>query len=322
MANKNKASKNKKNKTLNKKTKQKKIKNTKNSKENKTTKNKTKKQTQEKTKIKKKLNLRVFGLLTIIFLIAELLGIFVAQRLIELGIKGSTITGDPNNPLEAIYLITMILFVTGIIIFLIKHKKQKKFLWLFEILAVFATTTIVFGVIIQDDFIVLLIALMLIILRLKNKKNVWLRDLVSIIAVAGAGAIIGVSIGIFPVLLFITLLSIYDFIAVFKTKHMLELGKSVTKQNMAFTIAMPTKEHKFELGNGDLVIPLVVVASVLASPFFTNNFLVALLCLVGSYIGLIFSIYIVAKKKIALPALPPQTIIMLIIIGIAFLLGL
>jgi presenilin-like A22 family membrane protease len=265
---------------------------------------------------------KVFVLLTILFLIAESLGLFVTTKLITLGIKGSTITGDMNNPLEAIYLILMILLMTGLMLILLKYKKQRKFLWLIEILAIFGTSIIVLSTIIPDDFIVLIITFLLIILRQKNRKNVMLRNVISIIAIAGAGSLIGISFGFVPILLFVTLLAIYDFIAVFKTKHMVALGKAVVSENLAFTVAMPTKEHNFELGNGDLVIPLVISASVIANGFFNNNILVALLCLIGSYVGLVFSIYIVKTKKIALPALPPQIFLILIIIGISFLLRL
>jgi hypothetical protein len=103
---------------------------------------------------------------------------------------------------------------------------------------------------------------------------------------------------------------------------MVTLGKAVTKQNFAFTIAMPTKEHTFELGNGDLVIPLMVASSILVNAQFVNNSLVSALCLIASFIGLCISIYLVSQKKIAMPALPPQTALMLIVIGTAMLIGL
>lgn len=258
-----------------------------------------------------------------LFAISQSLGLIIANNLINLGIKSAPITGDLNNPLEAVYLIFMILLMTGFLLILIKYKKQRKLLWVVEGLAIFATITIVFSSFFpENDFLVLLIALVIIVYRYTHKQSVMFRNFVSIIAIAGAGALIGISLGVLVVLLFISLLSIYDFIAVFKTKHMVELGKNVTKQNLAFTVSMPTKEHGFELGNGDLVIPLILASSIIANGFFYNNFLVAILCLIGSLIGLIISIYIVSVKKIPLPALPPQTVLMIIIVGISFLIGL
>ncbi len=284
---------------------------------------KEKKIMEENEATKSWLEKKVFLMLLTIFVISQALGLIVANNLIKLGVKSMPITGDMNNPLEAIYLIGMILLMTTIILIIIKYKKQKKLLWFVEGMAIFATTTIVFSSFLpSDDFIVLILALIILAYRYTHTQNILFRNFVSIIAIAGAGAIIGVSLGVIVVLLFITMLSIYDFIAVFKTKHMVELGKSVVKQNLAFTVAMPTKKHGFELGNGDLIIPLVLASSIMANGFFNNNFLVAILCLIGSLIGLITSIYVVSTKKIPLPALPPQTIIMIIIIGISFLIGL
>lgn len=282
-----------------------------------------KKAIKENEKIQKNwLNKKIFLILITIFVITQTLGILVANNLLSLGIKSSPITGDMNNPLEAIYLIFIILLMTTIILWIIKHKKQKKFLWLFEGIAIFATSTIVLGSFLKNDFVVFIFVLIILAYRYTHKQNILFKNFVSIIAIAGAGSLIGVSLGVIVVIIFMILLSIYDFIAVFKTKHMIELGKNVVKQNLAFTITMPTKKHSFELGNGDLIIPLILATSIIANGFFNNNFLVAILCLIGSLIGLIISIYLVSIKKISLPALPPQTIIMIIIIVISILIRL
>ena len=53
-----------------------------------------------------------------------------------------------------------------------------------------------------------------------------------------------------------------------------------------------------------------------------NNYLIASLCLGASFIGLVISIYTVSIKKIPMPALPPQTLLMLAVIGAAMILGL
>jgi presenilin-like A22 family membrane protease len=269
------------------------------------------------------LDKKVFLMLTILFFFSQSIGLLVANNLLTLGIKSTPITGDINNPLEAVYLIGMILLMTILLLVVLKYKKQRKLLWLFEGIAIFTTSTIVFGSFFPaDDILVLIIVLAILAYRYTHKNNVLFRNFVSIVAIAGAGALIGISLGVIVIIIFILLLSVYDFIAVFKTKHMVTIGKSVTKQNLAFTVSMPTKKHGFELGNGDLIIPLILASSIIANGFFNNNFLVAILCLIGSLIGLITSIYVVSTKKIPLPALPPQTIIMIIIIGISFLIGL
>lgn len=268
-------------------------------------------------------NKEVFILLTIVFLIVECIGLFTAVSLYNQGFSEPPFGDNVNDPINAIGLFVTILIMTGFILLVIKFKKERRFLILVETLAIFSTTILVLQAIIPNkDMVILLLALLLIVIRNIDRENLIVRNISGGIAIAGAGALLGISIGLLPVLLFIIILAIYDIVAVFGTKHMVTMGKAVTKQNFAFTIAMPTKEHTFELGNGDLVIPLMVAASIFVNANFLNNALVSALVLIASFIGLCISIYLVSQKRIAMPALPPQTLLMLIVIGSAIILGL
>jgi presenilin-like A22 family membrane protease len=104
------------------------------------------------------------------------------------------------------------------------------------------------------------------------------------------------------------------------------MGKEMTKNNLAFTVAMPTKEHTFEMGTGDLVIPLTFAVSVMAFGFDATgviSLIPSAMVLFGSLIGLLWTIdYSSRNIGTALPALPPQTLCMLIMFGIAMFTGL
>ncbi|MCX6803550.1 MAG: presenilin family intramembrane aspartyl protease [Candidatus Diapherotrites archaeon] len=265
---------------------------------------------------------QVILLLTVVFLITQAAGLFIAKTLFDLGLQQAPFTENINDIANAAYLFGMILIMTIVLLIVLKFRRTKNLLWLVEGLAVFSTTTIVFSAFFPtQDTLVILITAIVLILRYGLRKNQLIRNAVSIIAITGAGAFIGISLGFVPIIAFITALAIYDIIAVFYTKHMVTIGKEVVKNNFAFTIAFPTKKHKFELGNGDLVIPLMVASSILVNGPFKMNSLVAGLCLVASFIGLLLSIYSVSKWKRAMPALPPQTALMIIVLVIAFLAG-
>lgn len=280
-------------------------------------------ESKKKNKIKEIPNINIFLLLGFFFIITQSIGLFVANKFIELNVKAQLFTEDSNDPINAIYLFLMILLMTGIILLILKFRKKNNFLWIIEALAILSTSIIVFSAFFENnDLIVLFFVGIIFITRYLNKENILIKNIVSIIAISGAGAMVGISIGLIPVLIFIFILAIYDLIAVFGTKHMVTLGKAVTKDNFAFTITMPTKQHKFELGNGDLVIPLVTATSILASGWFNNNYLVSALVLIFSFIGLVFAIHIVSTKKIALPALPPQVFLTILVIIIATIIGL
>jgi len=268
------------------------------------------------------LDKKVFAQLGVIFFLTQTIGLYIATVLLLSGIQAKAFTDDINDPINAFLLILEILIFTGILLLILKHKKKGNFLWLIEGFTVFLTSWIVFSVLFFNDTLGVAAALLILYYRYTHKESVRFRNFVSIITIAGAGGLIGMALGLVPVLIFIILLSIYDLVAVFGTKHMVTIGKAVTKKNLAFTVSMPSKNHTFELGNGDLVIPLITAVSVYANGLFINNGLVAGLVLGASFIGLLLSIYSVGVKKIPMPALPPQTVLMIIVIGVAILLGL
>ena len=274
------------------------------------------------------MNKKLITQLILLFVITQGLGLVTGNFLINEDIHATLINEDPEAIENSIGLIVWILLFTGILLLLIKFAPE----WLFyllikgiESLAIFGTTLIVLSVFLADGIIVLSLAILLVALRIIFKNNVLLRNISSIFAAAGAGALIGASMGVVPIIVFIVLLSVYDLIAVFKTKHMVTLAKGVTKKNLSFSFAMPTKEHQFELGTGDMVIPLAFAVSVLGVAKAGANgaevFLPAILILFASLIGLIATLhYTSLKKGRAMPALPLQTLLMIIIFGITTLL--
>src|SRR5205814_2131485 len=52
-------------------------------------------------------------------------------------------------------------------------------------------------------------------------------DFVGLLVAGASAALLGISLGLLPVLILLTGLAIYDFVAVYKTKHMLSLADTV-----------------------------------------------------------------------------------------------
>ncbi|NIO44121.1 MAG: hypothetical protein GTN36_01005 [Candidatus Aenigmarchaeota archaeon] len=141
------------------------------------------------------------------------------------------------------------------------------------------------------------------------------QNVAAIISGSGAGALLGVLLGITPCIIFMMILSVYDFVSVFITKHMVKMAKAITERPMAFTIAAPhkfkkakyiphkgakKKVHVFQLGLGDIVIPLMFSVSIL------NKFTIfhSIITVIGSLIGLLLLTLYITRKPRALPALP------------------
>ncbi len=286
----------------------------------------------------RQLMLQLIGL----FLIVQALGIAVAINLIGMGLSVPIVTENPEDVVNAAGLFVYILIFTGALLLMILFMKRKPLYWLMkllELIAVFATSTIVFSVF-MPEIIAFALAFLIVLSRIIYAQNVLLRNVASVLAVSGAGAVIGVSLGVLPVMVFIALLAVYDLIAVFKTKHMVVMAKSITKMNLAFTFAMPARgeliaeapggrkkgklvkvpAHMFELGTGDMVIPLMFASSAMnASALAFPLYLVpALLILLGSIAGLVITVdYSSRHVGKALPALPLQVVIMLVLYSVA-----
>jgi presenilin-like A22 family membrane protease len=260
----------------------------------------------------------VFVMLGVIFLLTQALGLFVGSHLIQNEIHArGIISDDPEDVANSVGLFFYILFFTALLLIVIKFFKKFSGILLraIETVAVFAASLIVFSAF-SDSVIIFVPALALVFLRLFYSKNILIRNISTVIAVSGAGALLGVSLGVLPVLVFIIILSVYDFVAVFKTKHMITLAKEISSKNLSFMYAIPSHERTFELGAGDLVVPLVFAVSVLSkyseTSSFPMNFFPSLAILVASFAGLLFTIHYCAKNPgKGLPALPLQTALMI-----------
>ncbi|MFH0970030.1 MAG: presenilin family intramembrane aspartyl protease [Candidatus Diapherotrites archaeon] len=257
------------------------------------------------------------------FLIVNILGLWVGYNIIQQDIQPTIVNDNPEDPINSFGLIGYMLVGTIFILLAIKFFPDNVLYWVLkatEVLALVITAFITFWAFVPEEFAILL-AVALITTRVFLPQYLILRNVSSIIATVGVGSMLGSSIGVFPVIIFLVLLGIYDYIAVFKTKHMVTMAKAVAKKNLSFTFALPTKKHQFELGTGDLVMPLVFSVSVLNDsimrgllwPYAT---LPSLLILIASFIGLAFTMDYGSKNiGKALPALPLQVGLMILTYG-------
>jgi len=251
-----------------------------------------------------------FALLSI-FVIVQILGIYCGYQYLQL-IKAGEIEGAFQNPesvSNSLFLFVYILLMTGVLLLIIRFKKS--LLRIFEALAIFFASWIAFDFLIPYWFIGedlplgLILALALTAWKML-RPTILSQNIALIFALSGAGAIIGGSLGVLPVITFLLILSIYDFISVFWTKHMVYLAKAITERPMAFTAAVPLKtkkvSHVFQLGGGDLVMPLILSVSVLGRLGIYQAALTSLGALVA--LGILFA-YVLKHPGEPLPALPP-----------------
>ncbi|MCX8158211.1 MAG: presenilin family intramembrane aspartyl protease [Candidatus Diapherotrites archaeon] len=250
------------------------------------------------------------------FFITQILGIYVAYSILEQESQVE-IFEDRSSIINSIFLFIYILAASIILLLFIKFVKADILyitLRIFESMVIFFTTLTVLSLF-WSSYLNIIAALLLVVIRNILHDNIMLRNITTIIAVSVAGAIIGISLDPLPLVIFMILLAIYDYIAVFKTKHMVTLANAVTKKNLIFSYAIPTKIHKFELGTGDLAIPLAFASSIFAKAkmiyVFPHYLIFPLVVILCSLLGILMTAKIASEEPgRALPALPLQVVYM------------
>ena len=223
----------------------------------------------------------------------------------------------PYEPVEIDLLQFLVAFfiATSLMLIFLKFCKGK---FLFEF---FFAGAVIFGAqgplgILFAKFEAFLIAVAVVILRFIYPR-IWTQNLAIIFGIAGIAASLGMSVKPLMALLILVLLSIYDVIAVYKTRHMIKLFKGMVKKGAVLALILPKNFSKwfgrFEiikphnkdefvfLGTGDLALPLLFAVSA-----FSLGIQFSLAIIFGAVIGFIADhlIFVTQKEKKPIPALP------------------
>lgn len=252
------------------------------------------------------------------FLITQLLGLYVGLQYLTLVEYGEVppVFENPESIGNPIMLFVWILMSTLGILLIVKFWRPS--IRLLEAFVVFFSSWLTFDFIFPVALGYFSLGLFLAIALTAWKffrPTILSQNTAAVVSGAGVGALLGASFGIVPSMLFLVILCVYDFVSVFITKHMITLAKELTRTPTAFTIASPhkfkkatmvgikgtkKKSHVFQLGVGDMVIPLMFSVSLLRSFPPINS----LFTIIGSTIALMLLIYFMSKKPRPLPALP------------------
>ncbi|MEK6851764.1 MAG: presenilin family intramembrane aspartyl protease PSH, partial [Candidatus Thermoplasmatota archaeon] len=232
---------------------------------------------------------------------------------------------DPEDPVNALLYILLILAFTGLILLVIRMRRLSAVKYVI-LAAMFLTMMIVFflpfyflflavrapfaDVFAQVEAVIISGALTY---ALAKYPEWYLVDAVGVSVAAGVTAILGMSFAILPAFLLLVGLAVYDAISVYKTKHMVTLADAVATQRLPILIVIPKtwrysflrqkslkeqiasgeeREAMF-MGLGDIIIPGILVVSAFVSLGGRSvsllgvggNVVVALLTIVGTLAG-------------------------------------
>jgi len=257
---------------------------------------------------------RVFGFEVFLFSLSLGLGILAGLRLQAI-FKVQKIS-PPQIPLSQFlfYFLFATVFLLLIIYFL-KFKKGKGLILKGLFIITIGFGNLFFFGLWFPDILAFLIVGFLIFFLLK-KTSLLINNLAVIFAIAGVGAGLGLRFTPEMVILLLLIFSIYDFIAVYKTKHMVRMAEEMVKGQAILGIVVPQKISDFSanlkevrpggkfliLGAGDIVFPLILAVSLIPQGI-SNSLIVAGFSLVGLLVG--FLIFISKEVRQPMPALPP-----------------
>lgn len=251
----------------------------------------------------------------VLFGAVQILGLYVA-RIIA---KQPAFYGISREGLSFSWPDLLFIVIFGFIFVMLARRHSKIGGVLFKvvfILAIFSGTNIVASVFL-DFGIALLVALFLVLLTLFFSR-VWVHNLAMVLALAGIGAVFGLSLKPVEAVILLALLSFYDIWAVYKTKHMVQLAEGMIRAGaISGVIIPPSHKELFShtrsvvpgsdsmiLGSGDIIFPLVLSASVLAA---TSSLIYAILVTIFSCLGLFLMhlLFVSQTERKPMAALPP-----------------
>jgi presenilin-like A22 family membrane protease len=256
----------------------------------------------------------LFFIEAFLFYLTSALGILCAKNL-ERILEFQKIEIPSFSPLEFVFYFFLATLFAFLIFRFLRERAIKGKIYKILFISVSFFSSLIFFESFLSEPIPLILVFLLIFWWIK-KPIVLNQNLSIIFSLAGIGASLGLSLKPEAMILILIILSIYDFIAVYKTKHMVKMAKDMIEAGTILGLVFPfessgflksTKEIKpgegkfLILGGGDVALPLIFSVSLLKFGIL-KSFIVALFSLLGLFVNFLF--FLTQKERKAIPALP------------------
>ncbi|MBI4738024.1 hypothetical protein HY772_00390 [Candidatus Woesearchaeota archaeon] len=284
-------------------------------------------------------NFTVTLILVGVFFVSQILGLFIVSKYVA-GVTINPETGEiekvtyKNLPLEMqrpdveesqsyLYILGVVLIGTILVLLLVKFQGLRLWkIWFF--LSVGLCLTIAFAAFV-NQFIAIPLGIVFAVLKI-YKPNVFLHNFTEVFVYGGLAAIFVPIMNIFAIIVLLILISIYDVIAVWQTKHMITMAKFQTASKVFPGLSIPyaarpqakydgkkvgeesaapaKKKTKREsknaiLGGGDIGFPLIFAGVIMKTTPFMKVLIIPAVVSVALFLLLYF-----AEKDKFYPAMP------------------
>jgi presenilin-like A22 family membrane protease len=260
----------------------------------------------------------VLGGVVALFVVVQFGALALLQPFESAGLQS---TEDPQNPLNSVLYVALLLVATGGILLVIKYDQQ----WILRAFILFTSGFIasyVFAVLFPPLLVggvnaAAYVPAVALVVALYVYPEWWVIDAAGAILGMGAAALFGISFGILPAIVLLAVLAVYDAISVYGTEHMLTLASGVMELRLPIVLVVPAtlgysfleesegvaesaeddemdegegQRGAYFIGLGDAVMPTILVASAaffLDAPSVLGVEIPALTAMVGTLLGLL-----------------------------------
>ncbi len=242
--------------------------------------------------------LSVTIIIAVLFFLAHFVGLFITQKYIEKELPYGIERPELEGGISYLPIIISVLVATGLFLLLMKFGAMK--LWKFWF--IFATVYLL-GIAFSAFMIHIWALVLAIIFGLLKffKPSVIMHNFVELFVYSGIAAVFAPVMSILAGSILLVLISIYDMIAVWKTKHMVKMAKFQAKAKMFAGLVIPYDKGKKTaiLGGGDIGFTLLFSGVVLVSMGFYKALIVSFVTTIALFLLLTLS-----KKNKFYPAMP------------------
>lgn len=234
-------------------------------------------------------------ILVSLFVVSQLVGLYVSGKYLKEELPYGIQPPEFEEDTSFIPLFFTILIATFLMLILIKFRLGLLWkAWFF--LAVFFALSVSFSAFIGET-IAMMIALILAGVKI-FRPNVIIHNFSEMFIYGGLAAIFTPVLSLISISILLVIISIYDAIAVWKTKHMISLAKFQTKSKIFAGLLIPYEKKTAILGGGDIAFPLMFNAVLL------KEFGLLSLIGVGLSAAALFVLLYLSKKNRFYPAMP------------------
>lgn len=279
----------------------------------------------------------------LLFIAVQVVALLLVPQYENVGYRAFGSAGE-SDPLIPIFYVAFLILFTAALLYIFKKGKgnviRALFIFIVSISAIyvlFPVFLLLFPSLPNPDFFASVAIMIAIAVALWLYPEWYIVDTWGFVMAAGITAIFGISLGVLPAIILLALMAAYDFVAVYKTKHMLDIAEGALDLNLPVMLMVPRKKGYSNFGKkvnikeneegprdalfiglGDMIIPGVLTVSSFANfpftPVFAGlgaNLIISIACLIGAVAGYAGLMHLTAtgRAQAGLPLLNTGTIL-------------